>query len=179
MLYISFFLIILVSSQTTNTTTFTLDSTDQVGNLLSGTTIYDIFYKGFYLSKITGYNDRPFTTAPWHLQRLELTFSSLPQAVKPTTKVISVGTGFRSPLDQPIAGSIAIKYIKNIRLGFDKIGLCFVSVTDDSNKLFKFGTEASTNFYFTLYVDGYLGGLKGQAGTGVDSIAFYLLPLQT
>lgn len=131
------------------------------------------------MSKITGYNDRPFTTAPWHLQRLELTFTSLPSAVKPLTKVINIGTGFRSPLDQPIAGSIALKFIKNIRLGFDKIGLCFVSVTNENNTLFKFGTEASTNYYFTLSIDGYLGGVKGQAGTGIDSIAFYLLPLQT
>lgn len=129
------------------------------------------------MSKITGYNDRPFTTAPWHLQRLELTFTSLPLAVKPTTKVINIGTGFRSPLDQPIAGSIAIKYVKNIKLGFDKIGLCFVSIIDDQNNLFKFGTEVSTNYNFTLAINGYFGGVKGQAGTSINSIAFYLLPV--
>jgi len=78
------------------------------------------------LTKITGYNDRPFVTAPWHLQRLELTFSSLPGAPKPSSKIMNIGTGFRSPLDQPIAGSISFKFVKSIRLGFDKIGLCYV-----------------------------------------------------
>lgn len=131
------------------------------------------------MSKIVGYNDRPFVTAPWHLQRLELTFSSLPSAIKPLTKVVNIGTGFRSPLDQPIAGSIALKYLRNIKLGFDKIGLCFVSVTDESNNVFKFGTEAYTNYNFTLNINGYLGGVKGSAATGIDSIAFYLFPLQT
>lgn len=96
-----------------------------MGNLLSDSPNFSIYQNGFYLSKITGYNDRPFSTAPWHLQRLELTLTSL-SGVKPVIKTVNIGTGFRSPLDQPIAGSIATKYVKTLKLGFDKVGLCSI-----------------------------------------------------
>lgn len=41
----------------------------------------------------------------------------------------------------------------------------------------KFGTQPAFVYYFSVPIDGYLGGVKGQAATGISSIGFFLLPI--